>query len=48
MLKAMNFNDFAIAFIKGSYYRIHLWYISKDDVINLMKNLNLNERKGAL
>ena len=48
MLKAMNFNNFAIAFIKGSYYRIHLRYISKDDAINLLKNLNLNEKKEAL
>ena len=37
MQKAMNFNDVAIVSIKGSYYRIHFWYRSKDDAINIMK-----------
>ena len=34
MQKAMNFNDVAIVSIKGNYYRIHFWYMSKDDAIN--------------
>ena len=29
--KAMNFNDVAIVSVKGSYFRIHFWYISKDE-----------------
>ena len=33
MQKAMNFNV-AIASIKGNNYRIHFWYMSKDDAIN--------------
>ena len=33
MQKAMNFNV-AIASIKGNDYRIHFWYMSKDDAIN--------------
>ena len=32
----MNFNDVAIVFIKGNGYRIHFWYTSKDDEINIM------------
>ena len=36
--KAMNFNDVAIFSVKGSDYRIHFWYMSKDDAINTMKN----------
>ena len=40
MQKAMNFNDVAIVFIKGNYYRIHFSYMSKDDAINIMKNSN--------
>ena len=43
MQKAMNFNDVAIVSVKGSDYRIHSWYVSKNDVINIMKNSNLNE-----
>ena len=46
MRKAMNFNDAAIVSIKGSDYRIHFRYISIDDVINIMKNSNLNEKSG--
>ena len=29
--KAMNFNDVAIVSVKGSYFRIHFWCISKDE-----------------
>ena len=31
MRKAMSFNDVAIVFIKGNDYRIHFWYMSKND-----------------
>ena len=34
----MNFNDVAIATI-----RIHFWYMSKDDAINLNKSSNLKK-----
>ena len=40
--KAMSFNDVAIASIKGSDYRIHFWYMSKDDAISIMCNSNLS------
>ena len=40
----MNFNDVAIVSVKGSDYRIHFWYMSKDDAINIMKNSNLNKK----
>ena len=43
MQKAMNFNDVAIVSVKGSDYRIHLWYMSKSDAINIMNNSNLND-----
>ena len=48
MLKAMNYNDLAIVSIKGSDYKIHFWYMSKDDAINMMKNSNLNLKSGSL
>ena len=48
MQKAMNFNDVAIVSIKGIKYRIHFWYISKNDAINIMKNSNLNEKSRSL
>ena len=31
--KVMNFNDVAVVFVKGNGYRIHFWYMSKDEVI---------------
>ena len=48
MQKAINFNDLAIVSIKESDYRIHFWYMSKDDAINIMKYSNLNEKSGLL
>ena len=45
--KAMNFNDVASVLIKGNEYRIHCWYMSKDDAINIMKNSSLN-KSGSL
>ena len=44
----MNFNDVAIVSIKGNDYRIHFWYMSKDDTINIMINSKLNEKTGLL
>ena len=44
----MNFNDVAIISVNGSDYRIYCWYMSKDDVINIMKNSNLNEKRRLL
>ena len=44
MQRAMNINDVAIVSVKGSDYRTHFWYISKDDVINIMKISNLNKK----
>ena len=32
--KTMSFNDVAIVYVEGSVYRIHFWYMSKDDPIN--------------
>ena len=48
MQKAVNFNDVAIVSIKGNDYRIHFWYMSKDDAISIMNNSNLNEKTGLL
>ena len=48
MQKAMNFNDVAIVSIKGNDYRVHFWYMSKDDAISIMNNSNLNEKTGLL
>ena len=48
MKKAMNFNDVAIVSIKGNDYRIHFWYMSKNDAIVVMTNSNLNDKNGIL
>ena len=44
MQKTMNFNDVAIVSIKGNDYRIHFWYVSKNDDIALMTNSNLKDK----
>ena len=41
MQKAVNFNDAAT--VKGNDYRINFWYMSKDDVIDIMKNSDLKK-----
>ena len=48
MQKAISFNDVAIVYVKGSAYRIHFWYMSKDDAIRIMNNSNLIDKIGAL
>ena len=46
--KAISFNDVAIVSVKGSAYRIHFWYMNKDDAINIMNNSSLINKMGAL
>ena len=48
MQKAMNFNDVAIVSVKICDYRIHFWYMTKDDLINIINNSNLSEKNGLL
>ena len=36
MVKAMSFKSVAIVSIKGNDYRIHFYYISKNDAVTLM------------
>ena len=41
MQKAMSYNNnVAIVYVKGNAYRIHFWYMSKDDAINTMNGSN--------
>ena len=50
MQKAMNFNDVAIVSIRGllcllcviTNYRIHFWYMAKNDATSIMHSSNLN------
>ena len=44
----MGFNNIAIAYIKENAYRIHFWYMSKDDAINLMNGSILHDKRGIL
>ena len=48
MQKAVNFKDVAIVYVKGSAYRIHFWYMSKGDAINIMNNFSLIDKIGIL
>ena len=40
----MGFNNIAIAYIKGSAYRIHFLYMSNEDAINIMNGSNLVDK----
>ena len=44
----MSFNNIAIIYVKGSAYRIHFWYMSKDDAINIRTGSNLFDKRGVL
>ena len=48
MQKAISFNDVDIVYVKGSAYRIHFWYMSKNDAIRIMNNSNLIDKMGVL
>ena len=48
MQKAINFNDVAIVSIKGNDYRIHFWYMTKDDALSIMSNSSLNGKAASL
>ena len=42
------FNNVAIIYVKGSAYKIHFWYMSKDDAVNIMNGSNLVYKQGIL
>ena len=44
----MSLNNIAIAYVKGSAYRINFWYMSKDNAINIMNGSNLVDKRGVL
>ena len=48
MQKAISFNNIAIVYVKRGAYRIHFWYMSKDDAISIMNNFDLIDRMGVL
>ena len=48
MQKSMSFDNNAIAYVKGNAYRIHFWYISKDDAINIINGSNLADKRAVL
>ena len=48
MKKAMSFNNVAIVYVNGSVCRINIWYMSKDDAINIMNVSNLVDKRGVL
>ena len=48
MQKAVSFNNIVIIYVKGSAYRFHFWYMSKDDAINIMNNSSLIDKMAVL
>ena len=48
MQRAVNFNNIAIVYVKGSSYRIRFWYMSKEDAVNIMNNSSLIDKMGVL
>ena len=48
MQKFVSFNDVAIVYVKRNVYRIHFWYMNKDDATSIMNNSNLIDKMGVL
>ena len=48
MQKTMSFNNIAMVYVKGSAFKIHFWYMSKDDAINIINGSNLVDKRGVL
>ena len=48
MQKATSFDNVTIVYVKGNSYRIHFWYMSKDDTISIINNSILVDIKGVL
>ena len=48
MQKALSFNNVNIVSVKCNDYRIHFWYMDKDDAISIMHNSKLIYKKGVL
>ena len=44
----MSFNNIVTVYVKENAYRIHFWYMSKDDAINIMNGSNLVDKRGVL
>ena len=43
----MSFINVAVVYVKGNGYRIHFWYMSKDE-INIMNDSNFTDKSGVL
>ena len=46
--KSMSFNNIAVVYVNWRAYRIHFWYINKDDAINIMNGFNVVDKRGLL
>ena len=45
--KAMSFNEVAIVYVKENAFKIHFWYLSKNDTFSIMNNSNLFNENGV-
>ena len=48
MQKDLRFDNVVIVYVEGSGYRIHFWYMSKDDAINIINGSNLTDKNGFI
>ena len=46
-VKAVSMNNLAIAYVKGSAYRINFAFMTKDEAINLIKNSVIMDKRGV-
>ena len=48
MEQAVNFDNIPTVSVKRNDYGMHFFYMSKDEVINIMKNCGLNQKTRSI
>ena len=42
----MTFDDFGVVTVKGNDYRINFWFMTKNETVDRMKNVDLRFKRG--
>ena len=48
MRKAMSFNNASVVYVEENADKIHFWYMSENDAINIINSSNLADKRGVL
>ena len=46
--KSMSFINIAVISVRGIHYKAHIWFMTKREAVNKMKNTDLREKSRQL